>query len=134
MPNTQITITWNNGNPRFNPDPGVTRLKFGETVLLRLTGAPADGSIDEVTIYANRQQGNQNQKNPSQQLCVGKRQGGGKPCSIYSIAFGDANHATITDLEQPTQAQRYWFGVSGSPGDWELDPELINEPEVDPAG
>lgn len=126
MPDKKITIVWRNGSPEFNPPPGRTELKFGDVVTLELTGATGGASIDEVTIFANRQSGGQDQKGNT--LCGWSRS---RPntCGMYTIAAVSDTVVTITDNERPTHDKKYWFSVSGTQPDWSLDPELINRPD-----
>lgn len=128
MANKTITIGWNNGSPRFNPPPGATFLRPGDKVTLRLAGAPNGASIDAVTIYDDRPVDGQNAK--GDEICGWSRS---RPdnCTMYDIAPESATVVTITDVENPTEDKRYWFSASGSgPGvpEWEVDPELINQP------
>jgi hypothetical protein len=127
LPNKTITIAWTNGAPRFNPPPGVTFLKFGDTVTLQLTGVPSgQGSIDEVTIFANRVVDGVDTK--GSELC-GWSRGGTDDCDMYGIAAVSETVVRIVDQEQPTQNTKYWFSASGTrPSAWSLDPELVNEP------
>lgn len=134
MPDKTITIAWTNGSPRFNPPPGVTHLKAGDTVTLQLTGVPKGGtaSIDKVTIFNNRVDGGEDKKGPK--LC-GWIRSGSNDCTIYAIGAESATVVKIVDQERPTQATKYWFSASGTgPGvpSWEVDPELVNDP--DPGG
>jgi hypothetical protein len=131
MPNKTITIAWTNGAPRFNPPPGVTHLRPGDTVTLQLTGVPnGGGSIDAVEIYANQVVGGKDTKGT--RLC-GWSRSGANDCEMYDIApVSDSKTVvTIVDAEHPTEATKYWFSASGSgPGvpSWSVDPELVNEP------
>jgi len=125
MTNTRMTIAWNNGTPRFNPPVGVTSLKDGDSVTVQLTGAPTGALIDTVTIYNNTTSGGIDAK--GSQLCQWTRDGG-NDCSVYTIAANSDTEVTITDADDSKVEQKYWFGVSGSPDSWCVDPELINKP------
>lgn len=127
MPNKTITIAWTNGAPRFNPPPGVTFLKFGDTVTLQLTGVPnGQGSIDEVTIYANQVVDKVDTK--GSKLC-GWSRSGSNDCAMYGIAAVSDTVVTIIDREKPAVDTKYWFSASGTrPSAWSLDPELVNQP------
>lgn len=130
MANKTITIAWTNGSPRFNPPPGVTHLRAGDTVTLQLVGVPGGGgSIDEVAIYDNRVVGGKDAK--GSRLC-GWRRSGSNDCTMYGIAAESATVVKITDQEHPDEDKRYWFSAAGTgPGvpSWEVDPELINKPD-----
>lgn len=130
MPSKTITIAWTNGAPRFNPPPGVTHLKPGDTVTLQLTGVPhGGGSIDAVEIYANEVVDKKDKKGT--RLC-GWSRSGVNDCKMYHITPDSRSQTvvTIVDAEDPPEATKYWFSASGSPGDppWSVDPELVNEP------
>jgi hypothetical protein len=129
MPNKTITIAWTNGSPRFNPPPGVTHLRRGDTVTLQLTGVPnGGGSIDAVEIYANEVDDGKDSKGT--RLC-GWSRSGVNGCTMYGIAPVSKTVVKIVDEENPTKATKYWFSASGSgPGvpSWSVDPELVNEP------
>lgn len=128
MANKTITIIWNNGSPRFNPPPGATFLRPGDTVTLQLTGAPGGASIDAVTIYDNRVVDGRNAK--GDEIC-GWSRSSADDCTMYDIAPESDTVVKITDVENPAEDKRYWFSASGSgPGvpSWEVDPELINQP------
>jgi hypothetical protein len=130
MPNKTITIAWTNGAPRFNPPPGVTHLRPGDTVTLQLTGVPnGGGSIDAVEIYGNKVVDGEDTKGT--RLC-GWSRSGANDCKMYDIApvSNSKTVVTIVDAENPTKATKYWFSASGSPGvpPWSVDPELVNEP------
>lgn len=129
MSNKVITIAWRNGSPGFSPPPGVTFLRAGDTVTLRFTGVPnGAGSIDAVTIFANRVVDGEDVK--GRQLC-GWRRDGSDDCTMYDIQPSSATEVVITDIEHPTVDTRYWFSASGTgPGvEWEVDPELVNRPD-----
>lgn len=127
MPNKTITIAWTNGVPRFNPPPGVTFLKFGDTVTIQLTGVPnGQGSIDEVTIYANQVVSGDDTKGAK--LCCWNRSGT-NDCTVYDISAVSETVVHIVDQERPTEDTKYWFSASGTrPSAWSLDPELVNQP------
>lgn len=127
MANKTITIAWTNGAPRFNPPPGVTFLFFGDKVTVQLTGVPnGQGSIDEVTIYANQVVNGVDTK--GSQLC-GWTRSGTNGCKMYGIAPASDTVVIITDNERPTADTKYWFSASGTrPSAWSLDPELVNQP------
>lgn len=127
MSNTPMTIAWNGGSPAFNPPPGVTDLRAGDTVTLQLTGVPGNGgSIDAVTIYTNQVVDGQDSKGRA--LC-GWTRGGEDDCSVYDIAASSATRVKITDVEHPTADDKYWFSAAGTGNGipWEVDPELINK-------
>lgn len=130
MPNKTITIAWTNGMPRFNPPPGVTHLRPGDTVTLQLAGVPnGGGSIDAVEIYANQVVQGKNTKGT--RLCGWSRSGGTNDCTMYGIAPVSETVVRIVDAEDPPEATSYWFSASGKgPGvpSWSVDPELVNEP------
>jgi hypothetical protein len=128
MANKTITIIWSNGSPRFNPPPGASFLRQGDVVTLQLTGAPNGASIDAVTIYDNRVVDGENVKGDP--ICGWSRTTP-DDCAMYDIAPASDTVVKITDVENPTVDKRYWFSASGSgPGvpEWEVDPELINQP------
>jgi hypothetical protein len=129
MSNKLITIAWTNGSPRFNPPPGVTHLRPGDTVTLQLTGVPnGGGSIDAVEIYGNEVVDKTDKK--GKRIC-GWSRSGSNDCTMYGIAPVSETVVRIVDTENPTGATKYWFSASGKgPGvpSWSVDPELVNEP------
>lgn len=128
MPDKTITIAWTNGSPRFNPPPGVTFLKFGDTVTVQLTGVPnGQGSIDAVTIYDNQVVNGEDTK--GSKLC-GWSRSGANDCTMYGISAVSETVVRIVDQERPTADKRYWFSASGTrPNAWSVDPELVNQPD-----
>lgn len=129
MPNKTITIAWKNGSPDFSPPPGVTHLRAGDVVTLRLSGFPnGAGSIDAVDIYRNEVVNGEDSK--GSRLC-GWSRSAGNDCTVYGIVSDSATVVKITDQERPKEPQKYWFSASGSgpDGNWQVDPELINEPD-----
>lgn len=130
MADNPITIAWTNGSPRFNPPPGVTHLKAGDTVTLQLVGVPGGGgSIDAVSIFGNQVVNGQDAK--GSRIC-GWTRAGGDDCPMYGFAAQSATVVVITDVEHPTVEKKYWFSAAGSgPGvpRWEVDPELVNRPD-----
>ena len=122
-----MTITYNNGNPRFNPPPGVTVLTPGDTVTVMLAGFPSGSAINTVTIYSNQVVAGSDQKGTA---TCSWTSAGGNGCSVYGIAAQSATQVTLTDQENPTDEDKHWFSVSGTiPGGvWSVDPELINRP------
>lgn len=122
-----MTITYNNGNPRFNPPPGVTYLSPGDSVTVQLAGFPSGSAIDTVTIYNNQVVNGADQKGTSNSSWTSSL---GNGSTIYAIAAQSATQVTITDEEHPADEDKYWFGVSGTAAGaaWAVDPELINRP------
>ena len=128
MANKTITIRWNDGKPQFSPPPGVTHLKFGDTVTVQLKGGAGGATMEKLTIYGNTVGPGGNEKNPEDVRCVFP-EGDEETCSLYELVSFAADKIVFRDIDQPAAVATYWFGVSGSPGDWELDPELQNEPD-----
>lgn len=121
MANTTLTIIWNNGSPQFDPpNPGPTELNDGDSVTVQLSGFPATGSIDSVTIFSDA--------NKSNQVCQWTR-GGSGTCPYYSIGATSETVVVITDIEDPTAPEDFWFSAAGMPDGWSVDPELINDPQ-----
>lgn len=132
MANKTITIRWNNGKPQFSPPPGVTHLRFGDTVTVQLTGGTSAGAaMEKLTIYGNKVGSGGNEKNPADVRCVFPG-GTQDTCSLYELVSFDSDAVVFKNIDEIPPSDppaTYWFGVSGSPGDWSLDPELQNEPD-----
>lgn len=132
MANKTITIRWSHGNPHFAPPPGVTHLKYGDRVTVQLRDVSQGAVMSELTIYGNKvgPDGN-NEKDPDNVVCtfVRKDQEG---CGVYELLDFGPQQIVFRNIDRPDEVATYWFGVSGQPGDWEVDPELQNEPDSGP--
>ncbi len=130
MSNTDMTIDYNGGAPKFNQSPGSTDLHVNDTVTVQLSGFPGGSTITKVEFFGSKTEGGVDQKDTAVNRGTWDRATGTTPVlnGKFTVSANSTIEVKITDVEALSRGTQdeYWFAVEGLPS-WEVDPELINK-------
>jgi hypothetical protein len=118
------TIDYNQGQPRWSPQPQTKSLNKDDWFDVKGTNFPAECAIQAVQFFNDQAKtqtvGTWNRETGPSSGLTGK----------FSLAAQSTTDVRITDVEDTDADDPYWFSVvieGPNSQEWALDPEIINK-------